>query len=103
VHAWQLTPPMPQVATVDVWHLPLASQQPLHELLSHTHCPPLLQCWPDAQIPSSPVQSPPAPSDPPQATPTQPGALQTPWSFSKPLSQVAARQLPAPSHIAVAA
>jgi hypothetical protein len=42
---------VPQVELVDVWHLPLASQQPFgQELALQTHLPPL-QVWPLAHAP----------------------------------------------------
>ena len=47
--AAQATPPVPQVGLLEVWHLPLESQQPFgQELASQTHLPPL-QAWPVAQ------------------------------------------------------
>jgi hypothetical protein len=47
----QLAPAVPQVALLEVWHLPLESQQPFgHELALQTHLPPL-QAWPVAQAP----------------------------------------------------
>jgi hypothetical protein len=40
--AAQAAPPVPQVALVDVWHLPLESQQPFgQEVALQTHLPPL--------------------------------------------------------------
>jgi len=102
-HWLQATPPIPHVALEEVSHCPPAVQHPVHEVPSHTHWPAVLQCKPEpaTQVPLAPVQMPPAPSGPPQATPTQFGDLHTPSSFSKPLAQVTARQLPAPSHKAV--
>ena len=45
----QAAPPVPQVALLEVWHLPLVSQQPFgQELALQTHLPPL-QAWPVAQ------------------------------------------------------
>jgi hypothetical protein len=39
-HAAHAAPLMPQVVTLDVWHCPLASQQPLgHDVASQTHLP----------------------------------------------------------------
>jgi hypothetical protein len=46
LQAAHATPPVPQVAAADVWHLPLASQQPLgHVFASHTHLPCELHSW----------------------------------------------------------
>jgi hypothetical protein len=46
LHAVHATPPVPQVALLDVWHLPVASQQPLgHVLASHTQVPCVLHSW----------------------------------------------------------
>jgi len=45
-HAWQLTPPTPQVPVDDVWHWPFASQQPLGQVVaSHTHLPCVVHLW----------------------------------------------------------
>jgi hypothetical protein len=45
-HAWQLAPPLPHVPSLDVWHWPFASQQPLgHVVPSHTHLPCVEHLW----------------------------------------------------------
>jgi hypothetical protein len=50
VQAMQAAPPVPHTEfVVPAWHMPLASQQPLGQLvLLHTHWP-LLQVWPEGQ------------------------------------------------------
>jgi hypothetical protein len=41
-HDAHAAPPVPQVALLEVWHLPLESQQPFgQELALQTHLPPL--------------------------------------------------------------
>jgi hypothetical protein len=40
VQLTQATPPVPQLVRLDVWHLPLLSQQPLGQLVAvHVHVP----------------------------------------------------------------
>jgi hypothetical protein len=57
----QATPPVPQVGVLDVWHLPLESQQPLgHDDALQTHLPEE-QVWPLAQ---GPQVAPPVPQVP---------------------------------------
>jgi hypothetical protein len=54
VQLTQATPPVPQVAVLDVWQLPVLSQQPFGQLvLSQTHLPPT-QRWPLGQATHAP-------------------------------------------------
>jgi hypothetical protein len=49
VQLTQVTPPVPQVVALGVWHLPVLSQQPVGQLVaSQTHLP-LTQRWPATQ------------------------------------------------------
>jgi hypothetical protein len=52
LHAWvalqavQAAPPIPHVVAPEVWHLPVASQQPFgHVFASHTQSPCVLHSW----------------------------------------------------------
>jgi hypothetical protein len=82
----QAIPPVPQVGLLDVWHLPLASQQPFgQELALQAHLPPP-QAWPVAQgaqvappVPQVPMLCPLAMTQvvPLQQPPLQELALQT--------------------------
>ena len=57
--AAQLVPPVPQLASEEVWQPFWASQQPLQLMASHTHCP-FMQRWPALHAAPTPQRQLPA-------------------------------------------
>jgi hypothetical protein len=81
-HFAQIAPPLPQaLGDVPGVHT-TPSQQPPHDVVSHTHAPPAHRC-PSPQLPF--VQTPPQPSDAPHALPAHDGVhVPVPHTFGPP-------------------